>query len=107
MTEQIDGVFVEEGEVELSVLAPSPVFFSPNGNCPRLPSLLTSSVAPSHHFCYIYCSAEPARLTGLKWKSFHTTGTAGEMERKGWGQEGVTGSKNSPVEGGGPQVIYV
>lgn len=41
------------------------------------------------HFCFIFFSAEPARFTGLKWKSIHTGGTAGEMERRDEGAGGV------------------
>lgn len=49
------------------------------------------SVAPSitsfFYFFFIFYPAEPARFTGLKWKSIHRTGTAGEMEmeREGGG----------------------
>lgn len=67
------------------VLVCSP-FLLPLGMCPCLPSLVSptsiSLSLPPSLFFFIFCPAEPAGFTGLKWKSIHTTGTAGEAERE-------------------------
>lgn len=82
---------MEVGEELMLVLVCSPLGFALGFHLSYpLPPFLCCFL---HHFFFffIFCPAEPARFTGFKWKSIHTTGTAGEAERKlgGGGRSGA------------------